>query len=96
MLPVPLTKMRLKLVDDWRHAWRWSSMRFLGLGGTIQLAIVAAPDKVTEHVPEWVMQGLSTFALACIVLAGAGRMTKVETKDHCDVSQHEHIQDSDH
>jgi hypothetical protein len=80
----------VRLVSGWRRSWRWSSMRFLGLGGSIQLALVAAPDKVTTHVPEWVMSGLSTFALLCIVLAGIGRITIVEPAppgDHYDVPE---------
>jgi hypothetical protein len=57
------TVLRLRVITDWRHAWKWSSMRFLALGGVIQGAIITTPDAVKEHVPEWVMQGMSCFAL---------------------------------
>lgn len=96
MLLVPLTKIRLRLIDDYHKAWKFSSMRFLALGGSVQLAIVAAPDKVTQHVPEWIMSGLSTFALVCIVAAGIGRVTTTEHKDDDNEHRHEHLQDSDH
>lgn len=67
-----------RLVDDAHRAWKWSSMRFLALGGVIQGAIVTTPDAVKEHVPEWVLQGMSVFALFCIIAAGVGRITTTE------------------
>lgn len=69
---------RFRLVDDAHRAWKWSSMRFLALGGVIQGAIVTTPDAVKEHVPEWVLQGMSVFALFCIIAAGVGRITTTE------------------
>lgn len=68
---------RLRLIDDAQHAWKWSSMRFLALGGVTQMALVSTPDAVKEHVPEPVLQALAVFSLACIVLAGVGRVTRV-------------------
>lgn len=75
------TLLRLRVITDWRHAWKWSSMRFLALGGVIQGAIITTPDAVKEHVPEWVMQGMSCFALFCVIAAGVGRITTVEKAD---------------
>lgn len=56
-------------------------MRFLALGAVIQTAIVTTPDAVKEHVPEWILGGMSTMALFCIVAAGVGRVTTTDKPD---------------
>jgi hypothetical protein len=70
--------MKLRLIEDWHHAYRWSSMRFLAAGGTAQLALATAPQRVLDYAPQWALQGLSAFSLACILLAGLGRITTTE------------------
>ncbi len=69
---------RLRLVDGWRHAHQWSSMRFLALGGATQFALQTAPQRVLDNAPGWALQGLAAFSLLCIVLAGLGRVTSLE------------------
>ncbi len=81
---------KLRLVNDWRHAWKWSSIRFLATGGAIQTVVVTCPAGVAQHVPEWVWQTMSCFALFCMVAAGMGRVTTIEPKDEDD-ERHEHI-----
>jgi 1,4-dihydroxy-2-naphthoyl-CoA synthase len=70
--------MRLYLIDNWHHAWRWSSIRFIALGGVTQMALQTMPDRVLAFVPGWALQGLSMFSLACILAAGLGRITTTE------------------
>lgn len=70
--------MHLRLVDDARKAWKWSSMRCLALGATTQGVVVGCPMQVAQHVPEWVWQSLSIFSLACMIAAAAGRITTTE------------------
>lgn len=72
---------RVRLVEDAKQAWRWSSIRFLALGGVVQGALVSAPATITQYVPDWLLRGLATFSLICIILAGVGRMTQVEKSD---------------
>lgn len=72
------TNWRPHLVEDWKQAHRWSSMRFLALGGAAQAALQFAPQRVLDYAPGWALQGLSILTLACIFLAGAGRLTKLE------------------
>lgn len=71
--------MNLRLVDDARHAWKWSSVRLIALGAVTQGAVVSS-DRLglSQHVPEWVLSGLSTFSLFCIIAAGVGRVTTTE------------------
>lgn len=66
---------RRRLSDDASLAWRWGSVRFLALGVTVQTAIIALPDKIAAHVPEPVLNALSTFALFCMLAAGYSRVT---------------------
>lgn len=68
----------LHLVDKWKEAHRWSSIRFLALGGAAQLALVTTPQRVLDYAPGWALQGLSVLSLACIFLAGVGRITTTE------------------
>lgn len=70
--------MRLRLVDKWHEAYRWSSMRFLAAGGVAQLALSTAPQRVLDYAPQWALQALSIFSLGCILLAGLGRITTTE------------------
>ena len=69
---------KLRLVDGWHQCWRWSSIRFLTLGGVIQTAVVTCPAQVAQHVPEWIWSALSCFALFCMIAAGVGRVTTSE------------------
>ena len=78
---IPLTALRLRLIDGWQHCWKWSSIRFLMVGGAIQTGLLAFPDKLLQYVPNWVLSALSVFALACVIAAGIGRVTTVEPKD---------------
>lgn len=75
---VPLSNLRLKLIDDARQCWRWSSMRFLALGGVVQGAVVTCPAAVSDHLPSWVLSSASSFSFFCIIAAGVGRITKVD------------------
>ena len=70
----------MRLIDDWRRAWKWSSVRFIALGATVQTSVVTCPAQVAQHVPEWVWQGLSVFSLVCMLAAAAGRVTTTEPK----------------
>lgn len=67
--------LRRRLADDAHEAWRWGSMRFLALGGVVQAALLTTPDAVKDHVPEWVLQGMASFSLFCVVAAGVSRIT---------------------
>lgn len=64
-----------RLIDDAHHAYKWGSMRFLALGGVVQGALLTTPDAVKEHVPDWVLQGMASFSLFCIIAAGVSRIT---------------------
>ncbi len=37
-----------RLVDDWRDAWKWASVRLAALGGILTAILVASPDFAKE------------------------------------------------
>lgn len=78
MIRQALRAFNLRLVDDARNAWKWSSMRFLALGGVVQGAVVTCPAAVSDHLPTWVMSAASTFSFCCLIAAGVGRITTTE------------------
>ncbi len=73
--------MTIRLIPDWRKAWKFGSIQFLAVGGACQLTLVTLPAKVAEHTPEWIMQSLSIGGVACVFLAGLARVTKKEKPD---------------
>ena len=73
-----LMGIRLRLINGWHNCWRWSSIRFLGLGGAIQGALLTTPDRVLQYLPQWVLQGAALISFGCIVAAGVGRITVAE------------------
>jgi hypothetical protein len=56
----------MKLVDNWKSAWKWLSVQLITVAGAIQLSIVALPDKFTAWIPDsW------AHAMTLVVLLGA-------------------------
>ena len=70
--------MQLRLIPDWQHAWKWSSVRFLAAGATVQTTLLAFPDALKQYLPDYIMHYGSMFALACMFLGAAGRITTTE------------------
>jgi len=57
---------KMKLVDDWKNAWRWFSVWCLTISGAAPAAWLAVPDEMRRQVPaEW-------LAVAAVVIAVAG------------------------
>jgi hypothetical protein len=71
---------RLRLIEDWKQAHKWSSMRFLALSAALQGAL-QAPAYITQYLPQWVLQWTSIASFVCLFLAGLGRITTLEKKD---------------
>lgn len=73
-----MPRLRLRLINDWHQAWRWSSIRLMAVSGVLQAVLLAFPEKMAQYVPYWVMSTLATTSLAILLLAGFARITKVE------------------
>lgn len=71
-----MSKLTVRLIDDWDQAWRWSSVRLIAISGALQAALLAFPLK--DYVPTWIIQGVATATLFITLAAAAGRVTKME------------------
>jgi hypothetical protein len=56
----------MKLVANWKSAWRWFSVQLVTAAGAVQLSVLAFPDSVRAWLPDWL-----THLLAVALLAGA-------------------------
>jgi hypothetical protein len=73
--------MRLHLVADARHFWKWHSMRLIALGALAQGTVSAADTTgLSAHLAPWILPALSHFALVCILAAGVGRVIDQPTE----------------
>lgn len=61
----------MRLVKDWRKAWRWLSVRTLALQGAAAASWLMVPDDMRAAVPaSW----LAAAGVALAVLGIAGRL----------------------
>lgn len=54
-----------RVVDDWRNAWKWASVRLAALGGVIVAAITGAPGfakELWDQLPQDVRTTLPVWA----------------------------------
>ena len=65
--------MRLRLVDDWRSAWRWISMNCMVLCAAIQGAWVYIPDDMRSSIPHHLVSGVT---IALLIFGVIGRVIK--------------------
>lgn len=74
-------RVEARMVDDWRQAWRWGSMRWMALSALLQTLADAwgsVPATVTAHVPKSIVQAM---AVLTILLALQARVTKTKGAD---------------
>jgi len=70
--------MKIELVEDWRRAHRWLSVRLMALGVALQSAWPLVPDDVKSHLPSWLFSSLS---IGILIAAVAGRLVQQAPKD---------------
>lgn len=61
------------LVEDWRNAWGWISVKCMALAGAIQGAWLFIPEDMKASIPANVVQYAT---LALLAVGVAGRLTK--------------------
>lgn len=59
----------MRLVDNWKNAWQWFSVRAMLLAGAIQGAWLFVPDDLRASLPPTFLQGI-TIALMCMGVVG--------------------------
>jgi len=65
----------MKLVANWKSAWKWFSVQFGAAAGAIQLSVLAFPETVRAWLPDWL-----THVLAVLLLLAAALGRLVEQK----------------
>lgn len=58
----------MRLVDDWKHAWKWFSTQSMILSTAITATWATLPDDMKMSLPAWVVPTVVSFLL----LAGVG------------------------
>lgn len=67
----------MKLVTDWKHAWKWASVNFMAVAAALQGAWLYIPDDMRDSIPKHLV-GFTTMAL--LALGIAGRITQSSKK----------------
>ena len=70
--------MKLKLIEDWRKAWRWFSVNAMLLAVAIQGTWLQLPDDMKASIPP-ALVSYSTIAL--LAFGVLGRLLKQGNKD---------------
>lgn len=65
--------MSIKLVDDWRQAWRWISINSMTLAGSMQLTWINIPDDLRQGFDPILINYLT---VGLLVLGIVGRLVK--------------------
>lgn len=61
----------MKLVENWKEAWRWYSMRAAAIGAGVLSAWPMLPDEWKAALPEW---SLSALGVATLLTVAVGRV----------------------
>ena len=63
----------MRLVEEWKSAWRWFSLQAMALTMAIQAAWGAMPDDLKRHVPA---RAVTAASVALLLLGIGGRLVK--------------------
>lgn len=64
---------RLKLVKDWRNAWKWISVNAMISAGAVQGAWLQIPDDMKANIPQKLV---SSLTIGLLLLGVLGRLIK--------------------
>ena len=60
-----------RIVNNWRDAWRWASMRSMGFSTGLLAAWAALPQDMRQDMPHWL---LPVIVIAVLVFGMVGRV----------------------
>ena len=58
----------MKLVEDWKRAWRWFSVHALVLAGVLPAAWAELPPDLKSSIPPGAMGAITAVIAACGVI----------------------------
>ncbi len=67
----------MKLVDDWRKAWKWFSVHALVIAGILPTVWLELPSDLKASIPPGMMSTITAIIAACGVI---GRLVSQEKK----------------
>lgn len=68
----------MKLVDDWKQAWKWLSVNCMAVAAAIQGAWISLSDDIRSELPQYAIH----IATIAILVAGiGGRLIQQNKKD---------------
>jgi len=68
----------MKLIDEWKHCWKWLSIQFPAVNVAFLSTWAMLPPKFQDAIPlSWVIG----IAVAMIVLGMIGRLVDQQPKD---------------
>jgi hypothetical protein len=70
--------MKLKLIENWRNAWKWFSIHAMVCAAAIQGAWLQVSDDMKAHIPSYLISGLT---IALLILGIVGRVIKQGAED---------------
>lgn len=59
----------MKLLPNWKDAWKWFSVQIIALAGAVQLSVLAFPQAIQGWLPDSVTHWVAAGLLATAVLA---------------------------
>jgi hypothetical protein len=65
----------MRLVEEWKGAWRWFSCQAMALTAAIQAAWAAMPDDLKQHFPA---RAVTMVSVALLLLGIGGRLVRQE------------------
>lgn len=78
--------MKIKLVNEWRHAWKWASVR-ISAAGAVLMAVAEIAGQTWAGLPEDVRASIphaDTIALVLFVIIPLARVLTKEKNDGAD------------
>ena len=63
----------MRLVTQWRRAWRWFSIQAMALAAMLQAAWAALPDDMRAHLPG---RQIAAVTMTLLLLGIGGRLLK--------------------
>ena len=67
----------MRLVEEWKGAWRWFSLQAMALTAAIQAAWAAMPDDLKQHIPA---RAVTAVSIGLLLLGIGGRLV-LQRKD---------------
>lgn len=68
----------MKLVPNWRDAWKWFSLQAMALAIALQSAYLAVPLSMQSRIPETWVDGIT---IAILILGAIGRLVPQGSKE---------------